>query len=179
MELKKGEKVRIKKSLKEGARINGTFINDEMEALAGSVATIAKLIDTRDGKCKYEIIEDGKIWTWDEDMFEKHYTWKKFKKCPIGTKVTFEKGEVLVKTDYKDSMENCFYGHSFFRSYEDLLNFRDNCGMQLLGKIVKIEEPVYGEVYNLQDKQEAEEMTLEEVCKALGKTIKIVKKEGK
>ena len=68
------------------------------------------------------------------------YTYLDLEKSPIGTKITFEYGEVLIKDD-KDSYENLGYG----RKTSDFVNLKDNCCS--LGKIIKIEEPEYKIVY--------------------------------
>ena len=181
MKFKEGQKVKIKEYLKEGNHVNEVYVNKYMEQMAGKVVTISNTKVKMFGKCRYKIKEDHELWTWDEDMFENYsYTWKRFKKCPVGTKVTFEGGETLVKIDRREHTQelfDCFENADYSRNYGDLVNFRDNFGLSPLGKIVKIEEPKYLEVFNPQDT--TEEMTLEEVCKELGRNIKIVKKEGK
>lgn len=98
------------------------------------------------------------------------YTWEDFEKCPIGTKVTFEDGRCQVK--YRKPNPNnytdwCFSGGF---SYKDLENFED-----VNSRIIKIEEPTYTTVY--EPTEQVEEMTLEEVCKELGREIKIVKEK--
>lgn len=100
------------------------------------------------------------------------YTWGDFEKCPIGTKVTFESGKYLFKID-KDKYGDEFVNMNYNFSYEELENFeiKDTD----FGKIIKIEEPTYTIVY--EPTEEVEEMTMEEVCKALGKQIKIVKEK--
>lgn len=99
------------------------------------------------------------------------YTWEDFLKCPVGTKVTFERGKVIYKME-KDEFGEEFTDSSDNYSFRDLENFelKDSD----YGKIIKIEEPTYTTVY---EPNEVEEMTMEEVCKALGKQIKIVKEK--
>jgi len=103
------------------------------------------------------------------------YTWEDFKKCPIGTKITFEKEVLIKREDTDNTITNCFINGNFCRNYDDLKKFRDNFRDKTLGKIIKIEEPVYHTVYD--SPNYVEEMTMEEVCKALGKNIKIVKEK--
>lgn len=68
------------------------------------------------------------------------YTYEDLKKSPIGTKVTFESGNCIVKTD-----ENNFDGGQYYRKINDLANLKDK--YDVLGKIIKIEEPKYTTVY--------------------------------
>ena len=68
------------------------------------------------------------------------YTYEDLKKSPLGTKITFEKGEVLVKYDYY-----WYNGDSYLRNDLDLKELKDKD--KQLGKIIKIEEPEYRTVY--------------------------------
>ena len=70
----------------------------------------------------------------------KNYTYEDLKKSPIGTKITFEDGAVLVKDG-----ENSFENISRSRNIAHLCNLKDNYSS--LGKIIKIEEPEYKTVY--------------------------------
>lgn len=79
-----------------------------------------------------------KEWFKEEELQKVEYTYKDLEKASIGTKVTFENGEVLVKDD-KDIFENSGY----VRNILELDNFKS----RILGKIIKIEEPEYQTVY--------------------------------
>lgn len=68
------------------------------------------------------------------------YTYEDLKKAPIGTKVTFENGEKLIK-----SSENRYENENKWREEDDLVKMKDESGT--LGKIIKIEEPEYTTVY--------------------------------
>lgn len=70
----------------------------------------------------------------------KEYTYEDLKKSPIGTKITFENGTVLVKDE-----EIYFENASRCRDVNSLYNLQDNC--DIFGKIIKIEEPEYKTVY--------------------------------
>ena len=70
----------------------------------------------------------------------KDYTYEELKKSPIGTKVTFENGEKLIK-----SSENRYENENKWREEDDLVKMKDESGT--LGKIIKIEEPEYTTVY--------------------------------
>ena len=71
---------------------------------------------------------------------EKQYIYEDLKKSPIGTKITFEDGTVLVKDD-----KGCFENNKTYRFDCDFENLKDNSGY--CGKIIKIEEPEYKTVY--------------------------------
>ena len=88
----------------------------------------------------------------------KEYTYEDLKKSPIGTKIVFEKGEVLVKYDYY-----WYNGDSYLRNDSDLKELKDKD--KQLGKIIKIEEPEYRTVY------EAKVEILDEVEKRYLKNI--------
>ena len=78
---------------------------------------------------------------YDPSRFKKiEYTYEDLKKSPIGTKITFENGAVLVKDE-----KNCFENLFNCRDIANLCNLKDNYSD--LGKIIKIEEPTYTTVY--------------------------------
>ena len=79
-------------------------------------------------------------WFKEEELKTSVYTYEDLKKSPIGTKITFENGTVLVK-DEEDYFENV----SKSRDIANLYNLKDNYSS--LGKIIKIEEPEYKTVY--------------------------------
>lgn len=71
---------------------------------------------------------------------EEKYTYEDLKKSPVGTKITFEDGNVF----FKDN-EYRYINIGGIRINEWLSNLRDDMGQ--LGKIIKIEEPTYTTVY--------------------------------
>ena len=71
---------------------------------------------------------------------EEKYTYEDLKKSPVGTKITFEDGNVF----FKDN-EYRYINIGGIRINEWLSNLKDNMGQ--LGKIIKIEEPTYKTVY--------------------------------
>ena len=78
---------------------------------------------------------------YDPSRFKKiEYTYEDLKKSPIGTKVMFENGKILIKLSDKryDNEVN-------WREESDLEKMKDIVGN--FGKIVKIEEPTYTTVY--------------------------------
>ena len=109
-------------------------------------------------------------WVTESHIVKAYYTWEDFLKCPIGTKVTFESGEILFKIK---ETSNQFENSHCFRDYEDLKGFKDN--IKLFGKIIKIEEPTYTTVY--EQTEEVKEMTIAELEKELGYKIKVVKEK--
>ena len=79
-------------------------------------------------------------WFKEEELKTPVYTYEDLEKSPIGTKITFENGTVLVK-DEEDYFENV----SRSRNIAHLCNLKDNYSS--FGKIIKIEEPEYKTVY--------------------------------
>ena len=102
------------------------------------------------------------------ELFE--YTYENLKKTPVGTKVTFENGAVLVKDE-----KNCFENVSSCRNIADLCNLKDNYSD--LGKIIKIEEPEYTTVYEYKPEilDKVEKRYLKEVIRPYKDVISIRK----
>ena len=108
---------------------------------------------------------------YDPSRFKKiEYTYEDLKKSPIGSKITFENGAVLVKDE-----KNCFENVSRCRDIADLCNLKDNYSD--LGKIIKIEEPVYSTVYEHKPEilDEAEKRYLKQVIRPY-KDVKSIQK---
>lgn len=99
------------------------------------------------------------------------YSYEDLKKSPIGTKITFENGVVLVKDDI-DRIEN----DSLILFIHNLEDFKSKS----YGKIIKIEEPEYKTVY--EEKKEildkAEKRYLKFVIKPFRDNIKCVVKHS-
>lgn len=111
--------------------------------------------------------------SWDgteEELVLAEYTYEDLKKSPIGTKITFENGEVLVKDE-----ENYFENVNRCREIANLYNLKDSYSD--LGKIIKIEEPTYQTVYEAKQEilDEAEKRYLREVIRPY-KTVKYINK---
>lgn len=98
------------------------------------------------------------------------YTYEDLKKSPIGTKVTFENGGILVKTTEKrlESRLNV-------TNIENLKNLKDD----YYGKIIKIEEPTYITVYESKAEilDEAEKRYLKAVIRPFRARMKYIMKE--
>ena len=101
---------------------------------------------------------------------EYKYTYEDLKKSPIGTKVTFENGKVLVKDD-EDRYENS----KTYRYNEDLDGIKDNSDY---GRIIKIEEPEYTTVYasKVEILDEVEKRYLRGVIRPFRDKVKTIKK---
>lgn len=82
-------------------------------------------------------VENGE-WFTTAEIELAEYTYEDLKKSPIGTKITFENGETLVK-DWADLFESS----GNVKDISDLKNLEN----KIEGKIIKIEEPKYTTVY--------------------------------
>ena len=102
-----------------------------------------------------------------EELQKVEYTYKDLEKASIGTKVTFQNGEVLVKDD-KDIFENSGY----VRNILELDNFKS----RILGKIIKIEEPEYLTVYESKSEilDEVEKRYLRNVIRPFRDKVKAI-----
>ena len=85
-------------------------------------------------------VENGE-WFTTAEIELAEYTYEDLKKSPIGTKITFENGETLVK-DWADLFESS----GNVKDISDLKNLEN----KIEGKIIKIEEPKYTTVYEKQ-----------------------------
>lgn len=110
-----------------------------------------------------------KEWFKEEELQKVEYTYKDLEKASIGTKVTFENGEVLVKDD-KDIFENSGY----VRNILELDNFKS----RILGKIIKIEDPEYQTVYESKPEilDEVEKKYLSNVIRPFRDRVKTISK---
>lgn len=110
-----------------------------------------------------------KEWFKEEELQKVEYTFEDLEKAPIGTKITFGNGEVLVKDD-KDFFENSGY----VRNILELNNFKS----RILGKIIKIEEPEYLTVYESKSEilDEVEKRYLRNVIRPFRDRVKTIRK---
>ena len=83
-------------------------------------------------------VENGE-WFGEEELL-KEYTYEDLRISPVGTKITFENGEVLGKDD-----DGNYSNKKRWRDDSDLKELKDR--INTLGKIIKIEEPEYKTVY--------------------------------
>lgn len=157
MKFKVGEKVKIKDNITDTHGISINYIEKLKNEF--NQFTISRC-RREQGINYYQLEEDRNLFRlyFGEDMLEtaeehkNKYTYEDLKKSPIGTKITFEDGTVLVKDD-KEHFEN----KKTYRYDSSLENLKDN--KKYCGKIIKIEEPEYKTVY------EAKQEILDEVEK--------------
>ena len=107
---------------------------------------------------------------YDPSRFKKiEYTYEDLKKSAIGTKITFEDGKVLIKTE-----ENRFENRINVTYIGEINNhFKD----KILGKIIKIEKPSYTTVYEAKKEilDEAEKIYLKRVVRPYKNVKSILK----
>lgn len=158
MKFKIGDKVKLNKNIKDFRYGRAGVSYEEI----GTIIRINKYRNTVDFPSHA---------SWDgteEELVLAKYTYEDLKKSPIGTKITFENGLVLVKTR-EGRFEN-YIEHTYI---EYLKNLGDNCH----GKIIKIEEPTYQTVYEAKEEilDEAEKRYLRGVIRPY-KTVKCINK---
>lgn len=157
---------------KVGDRVRLVKVNNELsyyEEYLNKSFTIKDF--DKDKYSSYAILEEtSDICPYLENLELFEYTYENLKKTPVGTKVTFENGAVLVKDE-----KNCFENVSRCRDIADLCNLKDNYSD--LGKIIKIEEPQYTTVYEAKKEilDEAEKRYLKQVIRPYNKVISLQK----
>ena len=170
MKFKVGDKVRIRKDLKEGHDYK-LYVNDDMEELAGEIVTITKVY----GDCdtEYEINEDTGENSWTEDMFEgfAKLTKEELFAMPLGT---------IIKTDREEHNVHVKVGENDFcnddADHIEYHKVNDDLSLEYFGnKIIEIQEPTYKTIYKADE--EVKEMTIAEIEKELWYPIKVVKEE--
>lgn len=156
MKFKVGDKVRFVKS------IYGYTDNVKI----GEIYKIRK-VDTTDIPYQIENLE----WFMEEELEPVEYTYEDLKKSPIGTKITFENGEVLVKDD-----DGNYSNKKRWRDDSDLKELKDR--INTLGKIIKIEEPTYQTVYEVKQEilDEAEKRYLRGVIRPFRNNVEIIRR---
>ena len=131
MKFKVGDKVKLVRLEDEYIDVYKKYLGQEFE--------IATIIPTTNPHCILKGNINISPYLKNLELV-KDYTYEDLKKSPIGTKVTFENGEVLVKDEenYFENVHKCI-------EIANLYNLKDNYSD--LGKIIKIEEPEYKTVY--------------------------------
>ena len=163
MKYKVGDKVKVR-NLQDGYKSpDGCYFNDDMERLAGEIVTIINVRGNR-----YDIKESG--YSWVDDFFEE----VEFSKDLITdlSVVTLDNGEKLLYIKDKDEFIDLKYGQS--NSLCDLSDIDDDGYVCVGNHIIKVEQPTYASMYST---NEVREMTVEEISKALGYEVKIVKEK--
>ena len=165
MKFKVGDRVRIRKDLKEGHEYK-YYVNDSMEKLAGKCVEILEADSD-----SYQVA--GSKFSWSEDMFEKLVkpTREELLKMPIGAiiKTDWDEHNIFVKVG-EDDFRNDYYDHIEDDDINEDLSL-DYCS----NKIIEIQEPTYRTIYRVET--EVKEMTIAEIEKELGYPIKVVKEE--
>ena len=154
MKFKVGDKVRFVKKIELHSgkvKLGGIYKIEHIE---------------RNTSCMPYRVENGEGFN-EKELELASYTYEDLKKSPIGTKVTFEKGIILVKTTKKR-----FESGLSFTSIENIKNLKD----EYYGKIIKIEEPIYQTVYeaNPEILDEAEKRYLRGVIRPFRDRIKYI-----
>ena len=105
------------------------------------------------------------------ELVKDEYTYEDLKKCPVGTKVTMEDGEVFIKDDI-DYFENAISG--FANEY-----IKRDFKIIDSGKIIKIEEPKYTTVYEVKPEilDEAEKRYLRGVIRPFRDKVDYIVKQ--
>lgn len=154
MKFKVGDKVKFIKST--------IYHTDDVK-----IGEIYKIIRIYNLSKSYQV-ENAEVFN-EEELVKADYTYEDLKKSAIGTKITFEDGKVLIKTE-----ENRFENRINVTYIGEINNhFKD----KILGKIIKIEEPVYSIVYEAKKEilDEAEKRYLKEVVRPYKNVKSILK----
>lgn len=162
MKFKIGDKVKLNKNIK-----------DFRYGRAGvSYEEIGTIIEINKYRYTVDFPSHGPWDGTEEELELVGYTYEVLKKSPIGTKITFETGEVLVKIE-----ENSFENVNRRREIANLYNLKDNYSD--LGKIIKIEEPTYQTAYEYKPEilDEAEKRYLRGVIRPFRDKVKTIGKK--
>ena len=161
MKFKIGDKVKLNKNIKDFRYGRAGVSYEEI----GTIKGVKK--DT------YTVgFPSHSSWNGTEEELElAEYTYEDLKKSPIGTKITFEAGAVLVKDE-----ENYFENVNRCREIANLYNLKDSYSD--LGKIIKIEEPTYRTVYKYKPEilDEAEKRYLRNVVRPFRDKVTYIRK---
>lgn len=112
----------------------------------GNVYTIKNFETDNYGRfARFKETSDVMPYVKNLELVKEEYTYEDLKEAPIGTKVTFESGIILIKVDKENYKEIKEYGTT--RYIELLKGLKDNWQFMNQGRIIKIEEPEYKTVY--------------------------------
>lgn len=159
----------MKFKFKVGDRVRAKLEKEYMGVCNGDLGTI-----TENSPCPFvswDKLNGGTIALDEEELELAEYTYEDLKKRPIGTKITFENGEVLVKDD-----DGNYSNKKRWRDDSDLKELKDR--INTLGKIIKIEEPTYQTVYEVKQEilDEAEKRYLRGVIRPFRDKVTYIKK---
>lgn len=115
-----------------------------------------------------------KLVSFNKKNLLKLFTYEDLKKCPVGTKITFENGRTFVRASESDY--RTFTDTDGYRGIEDLKGLKDSWLDGYYGEIVKIEEPTYETVYEYKPEilNEAEKRYLKDVIRPFRNRIKYI-----
>lgn len=138
------------------------------------IGEIYKIIRIDNLSKSYQV-ENAEVFN-EEELVKADYTYEDLKKAPVGTKITFEKGKVLIRENSSNE-KDCLFYNSCSRSIKNLKGLKDITPYSTLGKIIKIEEPTYQTVYeaNKEILDEAEKRYLRGVVRPY-KDVKSIQK---
>ena len=127
-----------------------------------------KIIKIAGSDVRYQV--ENKEWFKEEELERVEYTYEDLKKSPLGTKLTFEDGEEMIKVSKKR-----YESGIRWRDEKDFVRMKDKVG--IMGKIIAIEEPVYQTVYETKVDilDEAEKRYLKQVIRPYNKVISLQK----
>lgn len=157
MRYKVGDRVKyVKKIIHHNVVTGGIF---KITYIDGNNQSFQYLAESKKG---------NKQWFKEEELQKVEYTYEDLQKSPIGTKITFEDGVILTKTE-----EDFYENDVFYRNNENLEALKDNIN---LGKIIKIEEPEYQTVYEskLEILDEVEKRYLRNIIRPFRDKVKAI-----
>lgn len=176
MEFKVGDRVRIKSWEQMEKEFGMEFgwiackcrFNSEMRHLCGRTATISAINDYKVKLTDWSDDTGGLYWTISTDMIELVNT-SKF------TKADLQEGDIV--TD-REGCKSLYSNGSFIGNTMDLWgvteDLKDKDG-ESNNDIVKVERPIKLETVFERKEPEVIEMTVEEISRALGHEVKVVK----
>lgn len=157
MKFRVGDRVKyVKKIIHHNVVTGGIF---KITYIDGNNQSFQYLAESKKG---------NKQWFKEEELQKVEYTYEDLQKSPIGTKITFEDGVILTKTE-----EDFYENDVFYRNNENLEALKDNIN---LGKIIKIEEPEYQTVYEskLEILDEVEKRYLRNIIRPFRDKVKAI-----
>ena len=160
---KVGDKVKLVRLENENISLYKKYLGQEFE--------IKEIIDCQEPHCYLKENNSIVPFLKNLELVKNEYTYEDLKKSPIGTKITFENGGILIKDDKKN-----YENRGTWRNEKDFEKLEDN--EKVLGKIIKIEEPTYQTVYEykLEILDEAEKRYLRGVIRPFRDKVEFIKK---
>lgn len=168
---KVGDKVRIRKDLKEGNSYR-IYVHQNMATHAGEIKTVCEIVN----KTTYVLDvprEGGLEWHFTEDMLESAMM-TTIDDLQFGDVLTLKNGERYVFADKYMYGEDEDYSRDYDKvdeNYKDNLKYDNDDSDYREYDIVKVERE--GQV--IFEREDVREMTVEEISEALGYEVKVVK----